>query len=249
MIAGVGDGVVAGDDEAERVAALQERAWRETAAIDAELAAGRLDEAGWHAAMADLVRPAYLAAATPYAQAGHGGDAAAWEASRGLAAAALDRSGRFLDVGCASGVLMESVVVWGRRRGFDIEPWGLDIVPELAALARRRLPAWAARIAVGNIRAWRPARPFDYALLRPEYAPPGRQAEMYGHVLDAVLGNRGRLIVFAGTEQADRRRAEDQALAAGLAVAGRTEQVHPEHDGLRRRVFWIDGPDRGQHPH
>jgi hypothetical protein len=245
MITGGGGG----GGEAERVAALRERAWRETAAIDAEFAAGRLDEAGWHAAMAELVRPAYLAAATPYAQAGHSGDAAVWEASRGLAAAALDRSGCFLDVGCASGVLMESVVVWGQRRGFDIEPWGLEIVPELAALARRRLPAWAARIEVGNVRHWRPSRTFDYALLRPEYAPPGRQATMYRHVLDAVLGGRGRLIVFAGTEAAERRRAEDQALAAGLAVAGRIERVHPEHDGLRRRVFWIDGPDRGQHPH
>lgn len=234
--------------EAERIAALKEGAWREIAAIDAELAAGRLDEAGWHAAVADLVRPAYLAAATPYAQAGHGGDAAAWEASRGLAAEALDRSGRFLDVGCASGVLMESVVVWGRQRGHDIEPWGLDIVPELAALARRRLPGWAARIEVGNIRTWRPPRPFDYALLRPEYAPPGRQCDMYRHVLDAVLGGRGRLIVFAGTEEVEQRRAEAQAQAAGLAVAGRTERVHPRHAGLRRRVFWIDAAQRGQHP-
>jgi len=235
-------------DEAERIAALKEGAWRETAAIDAELAAGSLDEAGWHAAMADLVRPAYLAAATPYAQAGHSGDAAAWEASRGLAAEAIDRSGRFLDVGCASGAMMESVVVWAWRRGFDIEPWGLDIVPELAALARRRLPSWAARIEVGNIRTWRPARPFDYALLRPEYAPPGRQAEMYRHVLDAVLGGRGRLIVFAGTEEAGQREAEDQALAAGLVVAGRACRAHPRHDGLRRRAFWVDGPGRGRHP-
>lgn len=55
---------------------LKERAWRQVVAINHALAEGRIDEAGWHEAMASLIKPAYLAANNPYAQAGHGGDAA-----------------------------------------------------------------------------------------------------------------------------------------------------------------------------
>ena len=135
---------------------LKECAWQEVAAIDQALAEGRIDENGWHEAMAALVKPAYLAANNPYAQAGHDGDAESWEQSRGFIANALHRSGTFLDVGCASGILMESVQRWGAAKGLTIEPHGLDIVPELAALARRRLPQWAERIYVGNIRTWCP---------------------------------------------------------------------------------------------
>ena len=87
---------------------LKERAWQEVAAINQALVEGRIDEAGWHEAMASLIKPAYLAAENPYAQAGHGGDAATWEASRGFIAEAIHRSGTFLDVGCASGILIDT---------------------------------------------------------------------------------------------------------------------------------------------
>lgn len=224
-----------------RVEALKERGWRQTAAIDADLAAGRIDEAGWHAAMASLVAPAYLAAATPYAQAGHAGDAVTWQASRGFITHALNRSGTFLDAGCASGILMESVVRWGADKGLAIEPYGLEIVPELAVLAQRRLPRWARRIEVGNVRHWRPRDRFGYVLVRPEYAPRGRRAAMVRHVLEHVLTPRGRLIVFVGTEETDRRAAEAEITASGVTVSGRAERVHPGHSGLRRRLFWIDG--------
>ena len=39
-------------------APFKERAWREVAAIDAQLERGEIDEDGWHRAMADLVVPA-----------------------------------------------------------------------------------------------------------------------------------------------------------------------------------------------
>ncbi|MDQ7793708.1 MAG: class I SAM-dependent methyltransferase [bacterium] len=143
---------------------MKERAWREVAAINQALAEGLIDEDEWHEAMAALIKPA------------HGGDAVTWEASRGLVAEALDGSGTFLDVGCAaSGILMESVHRWGAAKGLSIEPYGLDIVPESVRLARLRLPHWAHRIYSGNIRTWRPpGHRFDLALMRPEYAPPGR---------------------------------------------------------------------------
>src|SRR5262249_4274140 len=119
---------------------LKNRAWKEVAEIDKALAEGRIREDEWHDAMSALMKPVYLSADNPYGQAGHSGDATTWEASRGFIADALHRSGRFLDAGCASGVLMESVHRWGAIRNLNIEPHGLDLVPEFVELARRRLP-------------------------------------------------------------------------------------------------------------
>ena len=229
-------------DSDSTIERLKERAWREVAVIDQALEEGRIDEDGWHEAMAALVKPAYLAADNPYAQAGHGGGAETWEASRSFIAQVLHRSGTFLDVGCASGILMESVQRWGAARGFDIEPYGLDIVPEFVERARRRLPHWAERMYVGNIRTWMPAsEKFDYVFIRPEYAPAGRRGDLVGHVLDQVLKPGGRLIVFIGTEEADTRSVEASITEHGFTVHGRVELPHPKDGRLMRRLFWIDG--------
>ena len=119
------------DDE---LAPLKEAAWREIAALDEALVRGEIDEEGWHRAVAELVVPAYLSADTPWGQSGKSGDAQGWEYARSLLADAVDRDGTFLDVGCASGYLMECIVRWSPHR---IEPYGLEISPELAELARR----------------------------------------------------------------------------------------------------------------
>jgi protein-L-isoaspartate O-methyltransferase len=71
------------------------------------------------------------------------GTAESWEYARSLVAEAIDRDGSFLDVGCANGYLMECLPQW---TSFKVEPFGLEIAPELAALARQRLPQWTDRI-------------------------------------------------------------------------------------------------------
>ena len=221
---------------------LKERAWQEVAAINQALAEGQMDENGWHEAMAALIKPAYLAGENPYAQAGHGGNAATWESSRGFIAEALHRSGTFLDVGCASGILMESVHRWGAARGIEIEPYGLDIVPEFVDLSRRRLPHWADRIALGNIRTWQPQGDrFDFVMVRPEYAPPSRRAEMVEHVIKHVLKTGGRLIVFVGTEELELRQVEASITDHGFRVDGRVEVRHAQNERMVRRLFWIQG--------
>jgi 2-polyprenyl-3-methyl-5-hydroxy-6-metoxy-1,4-benzoquinol methylase len=222
---------------------LKERGWREVAGIDQALAEGRINESEWHEAMAALIKPAYLGADNPYAQAGHSGDAETWEASRGFIAEALHRSGTFLDVGCASGILMESVHRWGANKNLNIEPHGLDIVPELVQLARRRLPNWADRIYVGNIRTWRPINHrFDFVLIRPEYAPAARRIDLVRHLMDHVLMPDGRIIIFVGAEETELRWAES-TIATEISVHGRVEISHPSDNRLVRRLFWIDGPD------
>ena len=95
--------------------------------------------------MAALVVPAYLAAGTAPGGSGSSRDEAGWEYARSLLAEAAAPGAAFLDVGCANGHLMESMAAWA-----GVEPYGLEISPELAELARRRLPHWAERIWVGN---------------------------------------------------------------------------------------------------
>lgn len=221
---------------------LKERAWQEVAAVNQALVEGRIDEDGWHDAMALLIKPAYLAAENPYAQAGHGGDAATWETSRGFIADALHQNGTFLDVGCAaSGILMESVHRWGLAKNLSIEPYGLDIVPEFVEAARRRLPQWADRISVGNIQIWRPADDrFDFVLIRPEFAPAGRRADMVDHAINHAPKPGGRLIVFVGTEEVDSRRVEASITDQGFIVHGRVEVPHAKDSRVMRRLFWID---------
>jgi hypothetical protein len=209
------------------------------AAIDDALARGEIDEEGWHAAVAAVLVPAYLAAETPWGQSGKGGDEATWEQARRPVADAIDRDGSFLDVGCASGFLMESVQRWTAERGLAVEPYGLEIARELAALARRRLPHWADRIFVGNARRWSPPRRFDFVRTGLEYAPPGRRRDLVEHLLAHVVAPRGRLIVGVYSQARDAPRTDQLAASWGFEIGGRIEAEHRDPSAAYR-LFWLD---------
>ncbi len=115
------------------------RGWELFEPIDAAYERGEIDEAQWHRRVGAIIGPAYLAATDPRAQSGSTSIPAEGERARRFIFAAVNRDGTFLDVGCASGHLMECAARWLAEDGYRIEPYGLDILPELAALARRRL--------------------------------------------------------------------------------------------------------------
>jgi SAM-dependent methyltransferase len=160
--------------------------------LAAARARGEIDDDGWFAAMAAVFEEAYLAGANPRAQSGFGGDAPRWEAARRPIADMIDRDGSFLDIGCASGHLLESLVDWSPHL---IEPFGLDLVPVLAELARRRLPRWADRIFVGNALTWEPPRRFDFVRTELVYVPDERRAAYVRRLLEQVVASGGRLIL------------------------------------------------------
>jgi SAM-dependent methyltransferase len=216
-----------------------ERGWRELAVIDEALERGEIDEDGWHEAVARIVVPAYLAGETPWQQSGKSGDLAGWEKGRRPVMAAVDRDGTFLDVGCANGFLMESVRTWGGERGHDLEPYGLEIMPELAELARRRLPQWADRVFVGNARDWIPPRRFDYVRTGLDYVPPTRRCELVEHLLGHAVAPGGRLIVGVFNEEKGVRRTEELLSSWGFEIAGRFEAEHRDPRVVYRAV-WVD---------
>ena len=214
--------------------ARKDRGWRATAADNAAYARGELDDEGWHRAMAERIVPMYLAAPTANGGSGHTGTADDWEWSRGVVAEAIDGGGTFLDVGCANGLLMESVARW---RG--VEPYGLDISPELAARARARLPQWADRIFVGNALGWQPPRRFDVVRTGLEYVPPPRRPELVAWLLAHVVARGGRVVIGKYNEEVAARAIEADLVGWGFAIAGRAERPHRTEPRLCYRVVWI----------
>jgi SAM-dependent methyltransferase len=165
-----------------------------------------------------------------------------WEYSRGIVAEALHRDGSFLDVGCANGLLMESVARWAAARALKIEPYGLDISPELAARARERVPHWAERIVVGNALSYRPAQRFDFVRTTLDYVPHARRRELVANLLEHVVAPGGRLVLGKMNEELRQRVLEDQLDAWGLPISGRAERAHRKEPRLAYRVVWIDAP-------
>jgi SAM-dependent methyltransferase len=208
------------------------------AACDAALEAGEIDEAEWHRRVAAVITPAYLAAETPWGQSGKSGDAASWERARSLLAEAM-QPGAFLDVGCASGYLMECMVRWCGAAGIACEPYGLDIAPELAELARRRLPQWRERIFTGNAMHWLPPRRFDVVRTGLTYVPARQRRDLIERLLSDVVAGGGRLIVGVFNEERDDRVTERELAAWGLRVAGAYERLHSD-PRLAYRIAWID---------
>jgi SAM-dependent methyltransferase len=155
------------------------------------------DDASYYADVARQLGSSYLRAATPEGQSGFGGSAAEWRAARGSIASAIEHDGTFLDVGCANGRLMETLVEWCGERDVRVEPYGIDLVPELVALARRRLPQWRDRLWEGNAIDW--AHPdstrFDAVRIGLASVPERHRQGLVAHHLDHTAAPGGRLIV------------------------------------------------------
>lgn len=206
--------------------------WREIAEIDARLERGEIDEDGWHAAMADLVVPAYLAARTPWEGSGKSGTSEDWEYARSLVADAIDRDGSFLDVGCANGYLLECVPRWTPHR---LDRYGLHIAPQQVDLARQRLPEIADRLFVGNAIGWEPPHRFTFVRTGLEYVPAHRRREL----VERLLGWCDRLVIGVVSESASDGPTDALLRDWGFVPSGRSERPHRMH-GAVYRVVWID---------
>ena len=202
------------------------------------------DEAYYLQTRAQLER-AYLEAEDPRAGSGFRGDESRWGLARRPIASAINRDGTFLDIGCANGLLMESLAAWAGEDGHEIEPYGLDLIPSLATLARERLPLWSDRIFTGNVMTWNPPFRFDFVHTNPEYVPGHRRQDMAERLLTAYLAPEGRLILSSyGSSRRPHPKVEP---VAGMLrdwnyeVVGETEAA--DTNGIViTRVAWTDRP-------
>jgi SAM-dependent methyltransferase len=229
----VEDVLLVGLDDACRMLAPE---WAAVYRLAAELRARGVDGATWTRDTVRLLEEHYLRAPTPEGQSGKGGDAADWELARRLVVRPVHRDGTFLDLGCANGLLMESVHRWAAVDGRTLEPYGLDASERLVALARDRLPHWHDRFFVGDAMTWPPPRRFDFVHTMADLTPGSLRGAWLHRVLREFVAPGGRLIVrgYAGTG--------DQLRGWGLPVAGITVQERGARPA--QEAAWIEAPAR-----
>ncbi len=201
-----------------------------------------LDERVFYADTVRTLGRSYLRGQTAQEGSGFGGDERAWRQARHHITEAITADGTFLDVGCANGLLMESVAAWCAERGLAVEPYGIDLAPGLVDLARRRLPHWAGRIWLGNAIDWvpPPGQRFDYVHILLDCVPPHRRAGLVGHHLASTIRpGSGRLLVsdYAAGSPAAAQTLRSLGFSCGGQTSGGERPGRPPVP-----TAWIDAP-------
>lgn len=183
----------------------------------------------------------YLRGATLPAGSGFGGSEQDWTDARECLTAVLEglpealaRPGEpvsFLDLGCANGHLAASFVPWGAARGVTVEPYGVDLSPELVARARELHPQWADRFWDGDALTWQhpEGRQFDAVHLLLDVFPPDLHRAAIENALSLVSPG-GRLLI-SHYEVRPELSAETLVTALGYEVAGRTPRRTRRRNG------------------
>jgi hypothetical protein len=170
----------------------------------------------WDVRTRDLLEEAYVEAGGGPRGSGSGhtsiGD---WRAKRQHLAIPMDRDGTWLDVGCANGFLMATLPAWCAERDVKIEPYGLELLPSVADLARALHPDMAPRIWTGSVMRWSPPRRFTYVTALEDQVPPSRLGDLVDRLLDTFVEPGGRLIISTYTNSDDVPRDLFGELAAG----------------------------------
>ena len=124
-----------------------------------------------------------------------------------------------------------------RWTAFEVEPYGLEISPELAALARHAASAAgqsgspSAMRSTGSRRASSPTSAPVSSTSRP-----ARRREL----VKRLLASCERLIVGVFNEHESERTTESLLESWGVAVAGRSARANSRKPGMEYRVLWID---------
>jgi len=192
----------------------------------------------WNARTLALVEDAYLAAPDSRGGSGFNGDAARWQRARRVVVSAIDCDGSFLDLGCANGLLLESVVDWAAQDGHRIQPHGLELSARMAQRARQRLPQWASRIYVGDVTRWQPPQRYDFVRCELVVAPEHQRRALVERCLRELVAPGGRLILCNyGSSREPAAPIVASLQQWGFAVAGSADAT--ENGTVITRVAWL----------
>src|ERR1700691_4825414 len=198
-----------------------------------------------------LLEDAYVSAderGDVFGGSGSKGDMTSWAAKRRVIASAFDRTGTWLDVGCANGLLMETLAAWVAESGYRIEPYGLELSNRIAERARKRLPHWATRIWAGNVMKFEPPIRFDYVTALVDAVPIQSRGALLRRIARLYLKPGGRLILscyapggfLLGKPALEAESASEILRAEGFEPVGEAEVRDPLTGAPKVRVAWID---------
>jgi SAM-dependent methyltransferase len=149
----------------------------------------------WFLSLEETLETAYLKHEEPWKQSGFSGPENRWISLRKPIADCVDKSGSFLDIGCANGYLLECCLKWTAERNIEIIPYGLDISEKLIELAKRRLPQYSDNLFVGNALTWLPPRRFDFVRTELVYVPAEYENGYIKFLLQNHLNPDGKLLI------------------------------------------------------
>lgn len=146
-------------------------------------------------AQAETVYNTYLKSNEPWKQSGFSGPEERWIVGRKLIADCITKPGSFLDIGCANGYLLECILNWTADRGLQIKAYGIDILEQLVATARKRLQEYSENISVGNGMTWNPGIRFDWVRTELCYVPANYRKAFVNRLITLFLKFEGVLLV------------------------------------------------------
>ena len=150
-----------------------------------------LDEKWFNSLKRDL-EESYLRYPEPWKQAGFLMGEEAWEPCRKPIADCIQKSGSFLDIGCANGYLLESIIKW---TSYKIAPYGIDLSAKLIELAKDRLAQYNTNLFTGSAPGWTNPVKFDYVRTDMGYVLDDSQEQYLHKVLTNYLEPDGRLLI------------------------------------------------------
>ena len=149
----------------------------------------------WFTSLQHTLEEAYLQHEEPWKQSGFSGPEERWTACRKPIADCIDRSGTFLDIGCANGYLIECVLRWTSKRNIRITPYGLDLSSRLIELARERVPDFKDKFYKGNGWDWESPIRFDFVRTEIVYVPEELQKRYIERIIERYLADGGSLLL------------------------------------------------------
>ncbi|MBN2239803.1 MAG: methyltransferase domain-containing protein [Dehalococcoidales bacterium] len=149
----------------------------------------------WFQNLKKTLEEAYVSHEEPWRQSGMSGPYERWVSLRKPVADCIDKSGSFLDIGCANGYLLECCIGWTAERGITIEPYGLDISEKLVEMAKQRLPQYRDNFFTGNAFTWIPPQRFDFVRTELVYVPDEQEKQYLEFLLENYLNPEGKLLV------------------------------------------------------